>query len=522
MFPGTHARTAPDRPAIIVAETGERVSYGELDAGSTRLSWYLREAGFVPGDVIALLASNSPRFLEVYWGIVRSGMYVAAINHHQHPDEVRHIVRHCGARGLIVSADLRPLALGLDQDAAPDVEVRLAFGGDVAGYQRYEHAVASAPTAWPEDQPRGADLLYSSGTTGGQPKGIKPPLPDRQVGEPGDYMVDTFAPRWDFGPDTVYLSPAPLYHGGPLRFAVMTLSVGGTVVMLTRFDAEKALAAIECHGVTHSQWVPTMFVRILKLPADVRERYDLSSHRYAIHASAPCPEDVKRALIDWWGPIVEEYYASQEAAGITLITCEEWLAKPGSVGRPVLGDIRICGPHGQVLPPGEVGDIYFARDVIPFTYHDDPERTRQAQHPEHETWSTAGDVGYVDEDGYLFLTDRKAFMIITGGVNIFPQEAEDVLALHEAVQDVAVVGVPDDDLGEVAKAVVQPAPHVTPTDALAKELLAYVQTRLSRYKCPRSLDFVEELPRTPTGKLVKGELTRRYRELAGSDTGGAA
>jgi long-chain acyl-CoA synthetase len=295
---------------------------------------------------------------------------------------------------------------------------------------------------------------------------------------------------------------------------VLVQALGGTVVMMEHFDPEQALAAIEQYSVTHSQWVPTMFIRMLKLPEEVRLRYDVSSMRAAVHASAPCPVEVKHAMIEWWGPVLEEYYASQEAAGITMISTEEWLRKPGSVGRPVLGDVRICDELGEELPVGEVGTIYFARDEVPFVYHDDPAATAAVQHPEHETWSAPGDLGRVDEDGYLYLTDRRAFMIISGGVNIYPQEVEDLLALHPAVADVAVIGVPDEDMGEAVKAVVQAAPGSTPGPELARELVSHLRGRLAGYKLPRSVDFVDELPRTPTGKLAKTRLIEHYRRLA--------
>ncbi len=290
----------------------------------------------------------------------------------------------------------------------------------------------------------------------------------------------------------------------------MTNSVGGTVIMLDRFEPEAALAAIQNHKVTHSQWVPTMFIRMLKLPEEVRNSYDVSSLEVAVHAAAPCPVEVKRAMIEWWGPVVHEYYASTEAAGATFIGPQEALDHPGSVGKPLLGVIHICDEDGKELPVGEVGQVFFEREDVTFQYHNDPEKTRKAQHPEHENWSTTGDVGYVDADGYLYLTDRKAFMIISGGVNIYPQEAENVLINHPAVFDVAVIGVPEPDLGEVAKACVQLGEGYEPSDELADELIAFTKDSIAAYKAPRSVDFVDELPRTPTGKLVKGELRKKY------------
>jgi long-chain acyl-CoA synthetase len=290
----------------------------------------------------------------------------------------------------------------------------------------------------------------------------------------------------------------------------MVHSLGGTLVMTTRFDAEASLAAIETYRVTHSQWVPTMFVRMLKLPDDVRARYDVSSMRIAIHAAAPCPVEVKRAMIEWWGPVLHEYYSSTEANGVTVVSPQEWLAHPGTVGRAGLGVIRIVGPDGAELPVGTTGLVYFERDERPFEYHKDPGRTEAATHPEHPTWTTTGDIGHLDADGYLYLTDRAAFTIISGGVNIYPQEVEDALALHPAILDVAVIGVPDDEMGQAVRAVVQPAPGVEPTPELAAEILASLDGRLAKFKIPEQVDFVTDLPRTPTGKLVKGELVKRY------------
>ncbi|RYJ05792.1 MAG: acyl-CoA synthetase, partial [Actinomycetales bacterium] len=372
----------------------------------------------------------------------------------------------------------------------------------------YEQAIADTSDEPLADEPRGTDMLYSSGTTG-QPKGIKAPLPPRQVSEPGDPFASVFGPIFGFDTDTVYYSAAPTYHAAPLRFGGMVTMFGGTLVMSRRFDAETSLAIIEKHGITHSQWVPTMFVRMLKLDADVRARYDVSTQKVAIHAAAPCPVDVKQQMIDWWGPILFEYYSSTEANGITLIAPQQWLSKPGSVGRAGLGIIRICGPDGEELAPGETGTVYFERDELPFRYHNDDAKTAAAQHPKHPTWTTTGDIGHVDEDGFLFLTDRAAFMIISGGVNIYPQEIENALALHPAILDVAVIGVPHDELGQAAKAFIQPAEGVDGSDELASEILASLDGVIATFKRPRSVEFVDSLPRTATGKLVKGKLSSR-------------
>ncbi|MEV4733651.1 acyl-CoA synthetase [Saccharopolyspora sp. NPDC049426] len=508
MYPGVHAVTMPDKPALIMAGSGEVLTYRELDERSLRLANALRASGLSKGDVVAVLSDNNLHAYEVYWAAVRSGMYVCAVNSHLQPDEVAYIVNDSGASALVVSAGLGALPEQV-AELTSGVRVRLAYGGPVAGYGDYEQALATASSEVPAVQPCGADLLYSSGTTG-RPKGIRPELPDRQVHEPGNILVDLLRGFYGFDEDTVYLSPAPVYHAAPLRYCAAVHAIGGTVVMMERFDPEQALRAIERYQVTHSQWVPTMFVRMLKLDEQTRHRYDLSSHRNAVHAAAPCPIEVKRAMIEWWGPILQEYYSSTEGIGMTMIDSAQWLEKPGSVGRPLLGVVRVCDEAGEELPAGEVGTVFFEREEIEFEYLGDPEKTRSAKHPGHLNWATTGDLGYLDEDGYLFLTDRKAFMIISGGVNIYPQEVEDVLALHPSILDVAVFGVPDPEMGEAVKAVVQPAPGASPGPELERQIIDHARERVAHYKVPRSVDFVDEMPRTPTGKLVKGKLKARY------------
>jgi long-chain acyl-CoA synthetase len=507
MYPGTHAATRSDHPALVMAGTGATVTFAELEERSLRLAHRLRAEGLARGDVIALVCDNDPRIFDVYWAAQRTGLYVTAVNYHLGSEEVRYIVDDCDAQAVFVGgAAARHAGALKDLDR---IGWRVAIGAEIPGYEDLERALAESSTEPLDDQPRGGDMLYSSGTTG-RPKGIKPALPDRQIDEPGDTLIATFGPRFGFDERTVYLSPAPLYHAAPLRTCATVQALGGTAVVMDRFDAEEALALIERHRVTHSQWVPTMFVRMLKLPEAVRNRYDVSSMRVAIHAAAPCPVDVKRAMMDWWGPVLHEYYSSTELNGLTAIGPEEWLEKPGSVGSAVLGVLRVCDDDGRELPAGEVGTVYFEREVLPFEYHNDPAKTRAAQHPEHPTWTAVGDLGYVDEDGYLFLTDRKSFMIISGGVNIYPQEVEDVLVMHDAVADVAVIGVPHEEMGEQVKAVVQLAEGVEAGPELEQELIEYVKARIARFKAPRSVDFVDQLPRTPTGKLVKGELRKRY------------
>ncbi|AXY53108.1 acyl-CoA synthetase [Rhodococcus ruber] len=494
--------------------TGESLTYRQLDENSVRLAKYLRAAGLEPGDHIALISDNDLRVMEVYWAALRSGLYITVVNWHLTPSEAAYVVNDCGAKVLVASAGAAT-AIDTGTEAYPNVDRRLVYGGVLPGFDDYSEALAAFDTSPLESQPRGQDMLYSSGTTG-RPKGIEPKLPEGQVQDVPDPYTAVFAPMYGFDADTVYLCPAPLYHAAPLRFCGTIQSVGGTVILMDRFEPEEALALIDRYRVTHSQWVPTMFVRMLKLPEEVRGRYDVSSLKVAIHAAAPCPPEIKRAMIEWWGPVVYEYYASTEGAGATFIDSQQALAHPGSVGRDgVMGIVHICDDEGRELPTGAVGTVWWEGDEHPFRYHNDPEKTRQATHPDHPTWTTSGDIGYLDEERYLYLTDRAAFTIISGGVNIYPQESENVLTLHPKVYDVAVIGVPNEEMGEEVKAVVQLADGVEPGPEVERELLDFVRERVSHFKAPRSIDFSDDLPRTPTGKLVKHKLRARYLTPAG-------
>jgi len=510
MYPGTHAATAPDRPAVIMTGSNVTVTYAELDENSAQLASALHELGLRTGDVIAVLTDNAPEAFEIYWAAIRSGLYVTLVNWHLSSDEAAYIVRDSGARVLIASGGVTELGARVAA-LTPEVKHRYAFGGAIDGYESYSELLAQAGPRL-TDQPRGSEMLYSSGTTG-RPKGIKPRLLPIQVDEPGDSFTGLLAHGFGFTADDVYLSPAPVYHAAPLKWCAGVQALGGTVVLMERFDAEASLAAIERFGVTATQMVPTMFVRLLQLPEQTRAKYDTSSLRLAVHAAAPCPPDVKDAMIAWWGPILTEYYGATEGHGITLINTAEWRVKRGSVGKAALGVVHVCDDDGAELPTSQPGVVYFERDAPAFVYHNDPEKTAESRHPGHENWATVGDIGYVDDDGYLFLTDRKAFMIISGGVNIYPQEVENVLALHPAIFDVAVIGVPDAEMGQQVKAVVQLRDGVTPSEGLASEIIDHVRERLARFKAPRSVDFVGELPRSATGKLVKRKLQDRYVEV---------
>ena len=508
MYPGAYAAETPDRPAVVMSDTGAHLTFAQLEDRSARIARLLHERGLRRGDTVALLAENGLTYYELYWAALRSGLYLTAINHHLKRGEIAYILDDCGAKALVVSANKAAQALEVVADT-PGIVHRFAVGGEVAGHEDFEAALAAtAPDALDDDRV-GGDMLYSSGTTG-LPKAIKAPLQERRLAEPGDPFVGVFGKLYGWDRETIYLCPAPLYHAAPLRFGAWVHMLGGTVVVMPYFEPQDALAAIEHHRITHSQWVPTMFVRMLKLPAEARGRHDLSTHRVAVHAAAPCPNDVKTAMIDWWGPILNEYYAATEANGITLINSAQWLERPGSVGKAGLGVLHICSEDGSELPPGEVGLVFFEREKLPFTYHNDPEKTRSAQHPDHPNWTTTGDLGYVDADGFLFLTDRKAFTIISGGVNIYPAETESVLLQHPKVNDAAVFGIPHDDLGEEIKATVQ---LVDPADASSEteaELIAWCQENLAKFKVPRSIDFLEDFPRTETGKLLKRQLRDPY------------
>jgi acyl-CoA synthetase (AMP-forming)/AMP-acid ligase II len=506
MYARQHAESQPDKAAIIMGSTGETVTFAEFEDRANRAAQFLRAAGLKRGDHIAIFMENSTRMLEIEAGAERTGLYYTLINTYLAPDEVAYIVTNSRSRLLFSSQARRPVA----QAAAakcPALERMLMTGDDVpAGWESYESAVGAYPAEPVADESLGAAMLYSSGTTG-QPKGILRELP---ASSPGDALpvMDFVRAMFGFGPAMTYLNPAPLYHSAPAASVNAALRLGATVVVMEHFDARQWLALVERHGITNCQMVPVMFSRLLRLPDEVRTSYETSSLQCIVHAAAPCPIHVKQGMIDWLGPIITEYYGATEAHGFTFCDSADWLAHPGTVGKPILGELMILDDEGQPCPTGVDGTIWF-RGATAFEYFEDPAKTAESRNGDG-TASSVGDVGHVDGDGYLYLTDRKTYMIISGGVNIYPQETENLLSGHPAVLDVAVIGVPNEDLGEEVKAVVQLAEPESASPELAQELISYCRDRLAHFKCPRTIDFIAELPRHPTGKLYKRLLRDAY------------
>jgi long-chain acyl-CoA synthetase len=501
MHPYIHAAANPDKPAVIVAETGAVMTYGELEAGSNRVAQLINLRGLGTGDVVAFMVENDPRYYELVWGAHRAGVTYVCMSTRLTADESNYILSNSGARLLVVSASLGAQAAELNTSAE-----KFSLGGALPGYASWADAVAEMPATRLETEIGGAAMLYSSGTTG-RPKGVKRASDEAEEIITPPPLVMLAQALYGFNPDSIYLSPAPLYHAAPLGWSMAIHRLGGTVVLMKKFDTEGALAAMEKYKVTCGQFVPTHFIRMLKLPKESRARYDLSSLTCAIHAAAPCPVPVKQAMIEWWGPVIQEYYAGSEGNGMTFITSAEWLANPGSVGTAKLGILHILDEEGNELPPREEGAIYF-EGATNFVYHDDPEKTAEGRNA--QGWSTLGDVGWVDEAGFLYLTDRKSFMIITGGVNVYPQEIENHLITHPRVQDVAVIGGPHEEMGEEVIAVIQPVDMSKAGDELRDDLIAYAREKLSGVKIPRRIDFMAELPRHDTGKLYKRLLRDQY------------
>ena len=492
---------------FVIADSGEVVTYGDFEARSNRFAHLLHDQGLRLRDHYSVFMENNARYLEICGAGERSGLYYTCINSHLTADELAHIVNDSDSRVVVTSSHLLPVAREAAA-ACPAVERWLVVDGpiDAAPFEDYVTAVSDYPVTPISDERQGAAMLYSSGTTG-LPKGIVTRIDDTSPSEAlrtKQFIID----EWRLRHGQVYLSPAPLYHAAPQTGVGLTIRLGGTAVIMDRFDPERYLQLVEQYRVTHSQLVPTMFSRLLKLPAEVRSRYDLSSLEAVTHAAAPCPIPIKEAMIEWWGPKILEYYSSTEGIGFTSCDSEEWLAHKGTVGRCKDGVLHILDDDHEEVPPGTAGAIWFEAPSG-LEYWKDPAKTREATSPDGRMHTT-GDVGYVDHDGWLYLTDRKSFMIISGGVNIYPQETENLLVTHPKVSDAAVFGVPNGDLGEEVKAVVQPMPGIEPGPDLELELISFCRDHLSRQKCPRSIDFEEELPRSPTGKLYKKVLRDRY------------
>jgi long-chain acyl-CoA synthetase len=502
MYPGLHAKARADQPAVIMARSGETITYAELEARSNRLAHLLRAVGLRRGDHYAVFLENHPRYIECDAAGDRSGLYFTNINCFLTASELAYIVRNSLSKVLIASESRRAVALAALEDC-PNVELCLIVDGPGEGerVKNLDEATAPYPATPIPDESLGQAMLYSSGTTG-NPKGVRRPLVDQPPAQMHS-LVAAFAKHWRFREGMTYLMPAPIYHSAPLVGAGGTIRLGGTLI-----DAAHFLELVETHRVTHSQLVPTMFSRLLKLPENVRRRYDLSSLEAVVHGAAPCPIPVKKAMIDWWGPIIHEYYSATEGIGLAMCDSAEWLAHPGTVGRTVLGELRVLDEAMREVSTGTTGKLWF-RTPTPFEYFNDPAKTQEANSPDR-SMSTVGDIGYVDEDGYIYLTDRAAFMIISGGVNIYPQECENLLVSHPKVADAAVFGVPNEEMGEEVKAVVQLMPGLAPGSDMETELIGFCRDHLAHHKCPRSIDFEAELPRLPTGKLYKGPLRDRY------------
>ena len=494
------------KPAVILHPSGTVVTFAELEERANRLAHHLRGAGLRPGDTVAVLMENNEHVHAVMWAARRSGLYYTLVNTHLTASEIAYIVDDCGAKALISSAAMRAVCQQLSSQLIRGLPaVALLADAEVEGWQRYPECVAGEPPVPIADECDGQLLQYSAGSTG-RPKGIRRPMSVTTSAGVTSLSTPVFE-ALGVGADSVYLSPAPTYHTAPAMWSMCAQAVGATTVMMERFDAEQALNAIQRYGVTHAQFVPTMFVRMLRLPDSTRMGFNLATLERVVHAAAPCPPEIKRQMIDWWGPIIDEYYGSSEGAGISFIRAEDWLKRPGSVGKPLLGTPHILDEDGNELPSGEVGEIYYDGGY-PFEYLNDKAKTLSAI--SSQGWVTVGDVGYVDDDGYLFLTDRRHNMIISGGVNIYPQEAEHVLIGHPLVVDAAVFGIPDEELGQSVKAVVELVDPSNAGDEVASTLMSWVQGRLAKYKCPRSISFEERLPRTDAGKLYKQVLIDRY------------
>ncbi|HEY1989101.1 MAG TPA: AMP-binding protein [Acidimicrobiales bacterium] len=507
MYPGAHAIDRAGQAAFVMASTGETVTYAEFEARTNRLAHLLRDHGLGRLDHYAIFMENNSRYLEACSAGERAGLYYTAVNSFLSAEELAYILNNSESRVLITSSACQEVAREALRDS-PGVSLCLVVGGsDEDGrFVDYQAATTGFPDTPIDDECLGSAMLYSSGTTG-RPKGILRPIDDSPPGRP-TRLFSFLEQLWRYRQGLIYLSPAPLYHSAPQAAVGLAIRNGGTVIIMEKFDPEHYLQLVERYRVTHSQLVPTMFSRMLKLPEEVRTGYDLSSLEVAVHAAAPCPVPVKQQMIEWWGPIIIEYYGATEAIGFTACDSQEWLAHPGTVGKVIIGELHILDDDFEPVVPGSPGTLWF-KPATRFRYFNDTEKTKESTSPDG-SMITVGDVGYLDDDGYLFLTDRATFMIISGGVNIYPQECENLLITHPKVADAAVFGIPNTDLGEEVKAVVQLMPSIEPGPEIETELIQFCRQHLAHLKCPRSIDFDPELPRLPTGKLYKRLLRDKY------------
>ena len=524
------ALQTPQKPALIDLDSGQIISFETLDTRVQRAALWMRDLGLQSGDGILLLLENRTEIIEIGFAARRGGFYFTPTSTHLTVPELAHIARDCGAKLLFVSPQTSVVVQALlDCEGLTDLKV-VMVGGDVETAQALAPLMSHLPKRAPVMMhfetalsgidtsrvlplcPLGRDMLYSSGTTG-FPKGVRRALVAAEIRDEPESELINWQKSFGIDEHAIYLSPAPLYHAAPLRYVMRTIEVGGCVILMKKFDAARALEAIDQYSVTHSQWVPTMFVRMLELPAEVRAAAKLTSMRLAIHAAAPCPIHIKRAMIEWWGPVVLEYYAGSEGFGVTVINAEDWLTHPGSVGRATVGVIHIVDDEGRELPAGDIGKIYFSGGPK-FEYWNDPQKTKDAYN--EKGWATYGDMGYVDAEGYLYMADRRTDLILSGGVNVYPQEIENTMSQHPLIQDVAVVGVPDTVFGQVPKAIVQLRDHGQASEALAHQIIDFCSAQLSRVKMPRSIVFEEALPRLETGKLLRRVLKDRYHADPGA------
>jgi long-chain acyl-CoA synthetase len=508
MHPRLHSGAIPDKPAVIMAASGQGFTYAQLETHANRGAHALRSLGIDNGDAVAIACNNRLEFFEIYWAAQRAGVILVLLSTRLKTNEIIYIVNNSGAKVALISNSLGDTARNLKASRSEmPALTKVVTIGPVDDFPDWTDFCVASPDTPIADEQIGGRMVYSSGTTG-RPKGLRTASAN---GSPVQInpAAAMFGQHYNFNADTVYLSPAPLYHSAPMAMTSAMQSTGATAIILDKFDPEQFLATIERYKITATMVVPTMFIRLLALPDDVRKRYDLSSLKTVIHAAAPCPVPVKQAMIDWLGPVIEEFYAGSEGNGHVMISSAEWLVRPGSVGRAVIGQLHICDDDGNELPVGEIGTIYFSGGR-PINYHNDPVKSAAACNPLHPDWTTMGDVGRVDGEGYLYLSDRKDFMIISGGVNIYPQEVENLLITHPAIADAAVFGVPNPAFGEEVKAVIQLKNWGDASDAFATELIGWCKERLADVKCPRSIDFERELPRAETGKLYKKELKARY------------